>query len=33
MKYGEMMSSSDKKKKSVREKIFHEMGEYWINCV
>ena len=31
MKYGEMVSSSDKKKKSVREKIFHEMAEYWIN--
>jgi hypothetical protein len=25
------MSSSDKKKKSLKEKIFHEMAEYWIN--
>jgi hypothetical protein len=26
-----MMSSPDKKKKSLKEKIFHEMAEYWIN--
>jgi hypothetical protein len=26
-----MMSSPDKKKKSLKEKIFHEMVEYWIN--
>jgi len=25
------MSSPDKKKKSLKEKIFHEMVEYWIN--
>jgi hypothetical protein len=25
------MSSSDKKKRSLKEKIFHEMAEYWIN--
>jgi hypothetical protein len=25
-----MMSSPDKKKKSLKEKIFHEMAEYWI---
>jgi hypothetical protein len=25
------MSSSDKKRKSLKEKIFHEMAEYWIN--
>ncbi len=25
------MSSADKKKKSLKEKIFHEMAEYWIN--
>jgi hypothetical protein len=25
-----MMSSLDKKKKSLKEKIFHEMAEYWI---
>jgi hypothetical protein len=24
------MSSSDKKRKSLKEKIFHEMAEYWI---
>ena len=26
-----MMSSPDKKKRSLKEKIFHEMAEYWIN--
>jgi len=26
-----MTSSPDKKKKSLREKIFHEMTSYWIN--
>ena len=26
-----MTSSPDKKKKSLREKIFHEMASYWIN--
>ena len=28
-----MMSSPNKKKKSLKEKIFHEMIEYWINVV
>ena len=27
------MSRSDKKKGSLKEKIFHEMAEYWINVV
>jgi len=27
------MSSPDKKQKSLKEKIFHEMVEYWINVV
>jgi len=28
-----MMSSPDKKKKSLKEKIFHEIIEYWVNVI
>ena len=28
-----MMSSPDKKKRNLKQKIFHEVAEYWINVV